>query len=293
MDIYENIIIGNFLFGLGLRMGMSAATGAIQPLSVNLLQQTPLDTPLADVVLSSRTLYRIIEFKRSANTSEKELLKCSNLSQIVENDPEARDLSNLSRRVHWYVRSDFRRDSQDIDVIPYLDFSNLDVPKRDFARLGVLKFDDFIENTAKEAVSQQAGADEMRLYERYLRLLESCGSRNTGKTGCLLVAVRDGRMSFAAVENVRDLFRTPMEIIRTLDRQTEQRRDFEGPEQRRDFEGPEQRRDFEGPEQRRDFEGPEQRRDFGRPEQRRDFGRPEQRRDFGRPERGLELEREL
>lgn len=44
MDIYENIIIGNFLYSFGAAMGARSHVKEL-PLSVNLLQQTPLDRP--------------------------------------------------------------------------------------------------------------------------------------------------------------------------------------------------------------------------------------------------------
>ncbi|MDP6008078.1 hypothetical protein ACLHT5_11360 [Pseudomonas aeruginosa] len=64
MKLYENITIGNFLFALGyairdLQQGSkSAAVG-----SVNLLQQTPADRLLADVLLNFGGVARLLEFK--------------------------------------------------------------------------------------------------------------------------------------------------------------------------------------------------------------------------------------
>jgi hypothetical protein len=42
---YENIVIGNFLFGLGAAIGLNTR-GKAQHACVNLLQQTPLDPTL-------------------------------------------------------------------------------------------------------------------------------------------------------------------------------------------------------------------------------------------------------
>ena len=45
---YENVIIGNFIYGLGLVMGKNPRQ---IDSCVNLLQQTPLDKVLGDVML--------------------------------------------------------------------------------------------------------------------------------------------------------------------------------------------------------------------------------------------------
>ena len=42
-DIYENIVIGNFLVGFGIGVGLLHSSAPIEPLAVNLLQQTPMD----------------------------------------------------------------------------------------------------------------------------------------------------------------------------------------------------------------------------------------------------------
>ena len=58
---YENIIIGNFLYSLGLAIGRSP-----RPVEacINLTQQTPLDQVLGDVMLQFPGAWRLIEFKR-------------------------------------------------------------------------------------------------------------------------------------------------------------------------------------------------------------------------------------
>ncbi len=51
VKLYENVVIGNFLYGLGVSVG-AQLRGHVLPASVNLLQQTPEDKALADVLLS-------------------------------------------------------------------------------------------------------------------------------------------------------------------------------------------------------------------------------------------------
>lgn len=65
MKLYENIVIGNFLYGLGFAVRARAhSTGLVVPSVVNLLQQTPADKELADVLLEFPGVVRLIEFKQ-------------------------------------------------------------------------------------------------------------------------------------------------------------------------------------------------------------------------------------
>lgn len=62
LTLYENIVIGNYLFDLGVRMAKLRPT--LPLVSVNLLQQTPADRLLGDVLLANAGVCRLIEFKR-------------------------------------------------------------------------------------------------------------------------------------------------------------------------------------------------------------------------------------
>jgi hypothetical protein len=52
MEPYENIVIGNFLYSLGLTVGQESQ-GSVRPMCVNLMQQTPLDERLGDVMVAN------------------------------------------------------------------------------------------------------------------------------------------------------------------------------------------------------------------------------------------------
>lgn len=84
---YENIVIGNFLYGLGLSLGTRAGLKA--PLaSINNTQQTPLDPILADVWLTFPGVCRLLEFKRQGvdNTKDKEKRKA--LSTVLNDQQD-------------------------------------------------------------------------------------------------------------------------------------------------------------------------------------------------------------
>lgn len=207
MDIYENIIVGNYLFGLGIKMGVAHSKNPVKLISVNLLQQTPLDATLADAVLTNDTFFRIIEFKRFANKSSKEPEKLSALRASLQ-APEMRKLEDISRKIHWYVASDFQRKARTIKAVPYLDFLKINLLENSQS------FEEFIEASANAALTDFPLKDETELYRRYFRHLTKVKEGVSGGTGCLVVSVnKDGRVSFAVVDNVLELLKKPEQIL--------------------------------------------------------------------------------
>lgn len=62
---YENVIIGNFIYGLGLVMGKNPRQ---IDSCVNLLQQTPLDKVLGDVMLQFPGAWQLMSSSALAPT---------------------------------------------------------------------------------------------------------------------------------------------------------------------------------------------------------------------------------
>ena len=204
MDIYENIIVGNFLFGLGVKLGTHHSTSRVQPISVNLLQQTPLDQRLGDVVIANMQIFRLIEFKRSANNSRKELIKWRALSDALELK-NSYDLTVLSRKIHWYVNSDFReatsKGTSSIQVFSYLDSIN---------QTQSISLSDFVDQTAEEAVTGNLDSQDVWWCKRYVELVASIFGDVSGASGCLLLMVTgSGQLTYVAVDDIGDLVKTP------------------------------------------------------------------------------------
>lgn len=70
MKLYENIVIGNFLYGLGYSVGTKKGGNEVFSV-VNLLQQTPADKELGDVLLEFPGVVKLIEFKNKAGSLKK------------------------------------------------------------------------------------------------------------------------------------------------------------------------------------------------------------------------------
>jgi hypothetical protein len=170
MDVYENVVVGNFLFGLGVKMGLQRNSGT----SPTLLQQTPIDEQLGDVLLKSRAIVRLIEFKRQkapAKVKRKEANKLSRLARCLNKHPRSETLQAVSRRIHWYIESKIEKaelkDSQDPApnrfvlsscIVPYLDFQ---LRTSDFTEEALPRFIDFL---AGEPSSPAVSDQEMQNY---------------------------------------------------------------------------------------------------------------------------------
>jgi hypothetical protein len=218
MDIYENIVIGNFLFGLGTAMGLRHRTdGPIAKTHshfASLLQQTPLDKSFGDVLLGSKNsrIIRLIEFKRAANDSRKEQSKLAALLQALTTPGNSR-LQLISRKIHWYVESEFQTRLK-IRIAPYMDLQYLDFGAK-FTNL-----QKFVEAIADAASNSSIGKEEMRDYLEYLDLVCKCQESDdylsdTASSGALCLQITaGGQLRYVAVANFRDLFRDRREIER-------------------------------------------------------------------------------
>jgi len=100
MPIYENLVIGNFLYALGLKMGARLHGDLAPDLAVNLLQQCPLDIVLGDVLLTGLKAVALLEFKREANWKGrwKERSKLLKIEAFLK-CPEYQTLRDTSRHV--------------------------------------------------------------------------------------------------------------------------------------------------------------------------------------------------
>ncbi|WP_157750865.1 hypothetical protein [Janthinobacterium svalbardensis] len=194
MDIYENIVIGNFLYGLGLAMGGAYQTRQL-PLSVNLLQQTPLDRGAGDVLVRGSCVMRLLEFKRSANDDDKEESKLIHLQRSLSNSVNS-DLIPVSREVHWFIRSRSECGNLDLQISPYLDFNKIVESK--------INFGEFIGEMVKEAIG--ATDDRSAIFSRYLRILAESQGSIKGSSGGLIVSVDDsGLIKYVVVEDLREI----------------------------------------------------------------------------------------
>jgi hypothetical protein len=122
---------------------------------------------------------------------------------------DAVDLIALSRKIHWYVNSEFRTLRSEvrskIEVFSYLDFVE---PK------GGIALPDFIDMTATAAISATVDERELWWCKRYMEVVACVLGDSSGASGCLLLVVTGtGQMNYVPVNDIGDLIKTPQQVI--------------------------------------------------------------------------------
>jgi hypothetical protein len=204
MDIYENIIIGNFLYGLGFQIG-AGSVGKPHAMAINLLQQTPQDRSLADLLIQGASVFRLIEFKRLRNKSPKERAKHLLISGSVKGEPH---LQSFAMRCHWYVETELGKDEFQSWVRPYLL-----LPDR--SKNGTME--QLIQLTARDALSGSRDEKERAKFRAYIELLLRINGYSGEGSGALIFATSgdgSGNPKYVAVRNLLDLIKTDRTIMR-------------------------------------------------------------------------------
>lgn len=191
------------------------------PASVNLLQQTPLDAALGDVLVSNPRVLRLVEFKRITNDDIKEEVKWTLLNaQLSKNE----HLRSVSRKIHWYVQTQQDRRGFRSEAMPYLEISDLG----SVDPYNIHALDRFVDAIADEAVSGEASEEEQALYRSYLALVcRSQGSPSTSSGGLLLQVTEDGKLQYVAISDLRQMMYSYEVVLQLKSRDREQRLMYE------------------------------------------------------------------
>ena len=192
MKVYENLVIGDFLFGLGAEIALRHGTKPLARTLVGLLQQTKHDETYGDVMIKNPGVLRILEFKRQANRSAKERAKLWMIQRSLRSKAisrtEAESLTATSRQVHWYAEIPHDAPSR-IRVMPYLDMRKRTRPEMLLA--------DFVRSMADQVATGQVTENEMLNCERYLNLLAVC--RPTVSTAAVVVFITKAQIHYDVV----------------------------------------------------------------------------------------------
>lgn len=195
MKLYENIVIGNFLYGLGFAVRAQRPSG-ITTSVVNLLQQTPADTLLGDLLLEFPGVVRLIEFKAEGNRDSKERSRHRKLSAGLLGNLE---FQAISRDVHWYVETAPSTEHGVIArTVPYLDAF-----PRERAKLDRLEV--FIERLAQTVAEGRPStrSDREAAYLRWVK--QTQGDGMVGSGGLILVAHANGSLRYAQLLDMLEL----------------------------------------------------------------------------------------
>jgi hypothetical protein len=194
LKIYENITIGNFLFTLGYtirsKQNSTTLTG-----SINLLQQTPADKFLGDVLLDFTGVVRLLEFKAQGAHMSKEREKHA----VLEIAMRARGLEPISREVHWYVETKASQESLRLRTVPYIDA--FPRPREE----KIQNLEDLVQSIASDVASQRKPFTTAQIREYLLCVRTANGTSSVGTGGLLLLAEPTGRLQFAVLEDIQEL----------------------------------------------------------------------------------------
>lgn len=192
---YENIVIGNFLYGLGFNVARLTGS-SVPPACINLLQQTPLDTKLSDVLVNLGGAVRLLEFKRTSNKSDKEENKADLLRLVLRDQPH---LIPVSKAVHWHILSGLSGVAQDVDVTlsKYIDAR---------AEAEVMTLSAFTSITAHKLICEPEKEPPQNLVEAYLKCVVDMAGVGSSSNGGIVVHVSDeGEIRYVAVHDLLEL----------------------------------------------------------------------------------------
>lgn len=180
MKLYENVVIGNFLYGLGLSIGRALPEQTTLSV-VNLLQQTPADKSLGDMLVEFESVVRLIEFKNKASSLEKESKKHKQLSTALSNQDE---MLAVSREIHWYVETEPFEEKCANNIKPYLDAFSTDGSRYTLEQF-IESITDAVKHPQKKFTAEQLKA--------YLAVVTACQGDGKVGTGGIIVSVgKDG-----------------------------------------------------------------------------------------------------
>ncbi|WP_165677915.1 hypothetical protein [Metapseudomonas otitidis] len=206
MKLYENVVIGNFLYALGFAIGRKTQAGGLMPI-VNLLQQTPDDKRLADVFAYYPGAMRIIEFKRRENSDNKEEEKLRILKRAVKYAANVEKISLIS---HWFVETSVPGEELVSRIVPYLHAYSEVPTSASFTTFVAQIADALLKGDAEISEGMQMG---------YLDVLAMCNSgplvsagRKSQKTdgrpqssSLILKLSEDGQLAYAQVTSYAEL----------------------------------------------------------------------------------------
>jgi hypothetical protein len=211
LKLYENVVIGNFLYLLGATVQAKSKSNITTSI-VSLLQQTPADKELGDVLLEFPGVIRLIEFKSLDNKSPKEKARHRQLTVAIGEDDH---LIMLSKSIHWFVGTMPKEQTFDSHIVPYLEAYS--------GENSWYNLEKFIEVTAEEAVRGEGrySREDLRYY---LSLIAHCQGSGQINTGALLLKVdTSGNINYVVLRDMIELRLQHREFVQriTIDRQRE------------------------------------------------------------------------
>jgi hypothetical protein len=186
-----------------------------------LLQQTPADKMLGDVLLNFSGTVFLYEFKRSLGDDKKEYRKAEKLRVVLAANPE---LLPVSRAVHWYVVS-----------LPAVENAESKIVLSRYIDVGTSTSGDlqllsrYVNTLAESALNSRLNSIDPELTKRYIETVASISDVESISTGGMLVAINStGAVQYTVLRDLRELgLRHDKHIELESDRQTALQKQFD------------------------------------------------------------------
>jgi len=197
MDAYENVIIGNFIYLLGITAGRQDQS----TFNVNLLQQTPLDKPLADVMIASPRFVMIIEFKRASIVDKKEDEKRTKLREKLET--KHKKLLLVSKLVHWFANIDCTNSTLGISIEPYIE--------NQLSSKSYKEIPEFVNKIFEMSTKPKTliTAEEIK---NYINLLGETGGTSKSRGGLIVIADKENGIAVIPLNDITEIAKSLKEM---------------------------------------------------------------------------------
>ncbi len=218
LKLYENVVVGNFLYGLGFAIRAKSSKDTIFPSIVSLLQQTPMDKPLGDVMLEfTEGIVRLIEFKNRRSDHEKERKKQEILTEDLQRmiiDEALKGMgehyTNISKSIHWFIETDPKENNFVSRITPYLEAYPRGDTRHVFKEYA---FEEFVDLTADHAVNKKDSflEEDLTAYLSHIANLQIGKNKDGSKknipesSGLLLMISPSGKLKVAGLPNMMHL----------------------------------------------------------------------------------------
>ncbi|ARU48730.1 hypothetical protein Sdiek1_1567 [Sulfurospirillum diekertiae] len=163
------------------------------PSIVNLLQQTPADKELGDMLLEFPGVVKVLEFKNAKNPSKKEKKRVEKLEKALKDNER---MKYVSREIHWYIETEPFNKICANKIVPYLDAYN--------GTIGMDTLENFIKSISIEVNNPTSGITHEE-QKHYLSLVSTCQGSGKVGTGGLIVSVSKKGINYVEFSQIEQL----------------------------------------------------------------------------------------
>lgn len=199
---YENVYIGNFIYTLGYLAGQRGVN--IATTSMQLLQQTPADCSIGDLLTKWGGKNFIFEFKRSEKRVQHELKKDhkNRLINTINRSNQTKFL-DISKKCHFVVFPFEIAEKTTLNFMRYVDIRNQAIQSHGQC----FDMTTFCNHLLNQNVDIGSGYQEFSEYLDYIATFSDADS-SEGFTGVIVNVTNKGEINMFEIDNLKILSHT-------------------------------------------------------------------------------------